>query len=118
MKLLAKGEQVVALARRLPDQKGIVGEGVGFFKLKAADVKRLRAVLDRFVAEDKVSADYEEAIDDLMRSTTIGYEPVDSLPWIELDFPEDIVRAEKEVLPKVEALDRASAQWRREAVTP
>lgn len=110
MKLLARGEQVVALARRLPDQKGVVGEGVGFLKLKAADVERLRAVLDHFVAEERVSADYEEAIDDLMRLTTIRYEPVDGLPWIELDFPEDVVRAEREVLPRVEALDRASTR--------
>jgi choline kinase len=30
-----------------------------------------------------------------------GFEDVSGLPWIEIDFPEDVVRAEEEVLPAI-----------------
>jgi choline kinase len=31
-----------------------------------------------------------------------GFEDVTSLPWTEIDFPEDISRARDEVLPQIE----------------
>ena len=34
----------------------------------------------------------------------VGFERVDGLPWIEIDFPDDVARAEREVLPRIEAL--------------
>lgn len=105
MKLLARGERVVAIARRLPEREGLIGEGVGFFKLKGEDARLLRGILERLVAQGKASADYEEALDELMRRSSIGFEKVEGLPWIELDFPEDVERARREVLPRLEALD-------------
>ena len=31
-----------------------------------------------------------------------GFEDVTGLPWIEIDFPEDVVRARDEVLPAIQ----------------
>jgi choline kinase len=28
------------------------------------------------------------------------------MPWIEIDFPEDVARAEREVLPRIEGVSR------------
>jgi choline kinase len=47
---------------------------------------------------------YEEAIRDLVvecPSGTFGFEDVTDLPWIEIDFPEDVERAREEILPQL-----------------
>src|SRR5438094_904291 len=36
------------------------------------------------------------------RAVPVGCEKIGGQPWIELDFPEDIVRAEREVLPRLQ----------------
>ena len=33
----------------------------------------------------------------------MGFERVDGMPWIEVDFPEDVTRAEQEILPRIAA---------------
>jgi choline kinase len=38
----------------------------------------------------------------------VGFEQVDDLPWTEIDFPEDLARAEQEILPRIVALDRGT----------
>ena len=40
---------------------------------------------------------------ELLARAQVGFERVDGMPWTEIDFPEDVVRAEREVLPRIEA---------------
>ncbi len=59
---------------------------------------------------------YEEAIRDLLRAVPpgmFGIEDVTGLPWIEIDFPADVARAETEVLPRLadRALSRGRDRW-------
>ncbi|HIM45156.1 MAG TPA: phosphocholine cytidylyltransferase family protein, partial [Alphaproteobacteria bacterium] len=35
-----------------------------------------------------------------------GFEDITGLPWIEIDFAEDMARAENEILPRLIAEDR------------
>ena len=54
------------------------------------------------VASGRRGRMYEGAIRDLLMTepaNAFGVEDVTGLPWIEIDFPEDIVRANDEVLP-------------------
>jgi choline kinase len=32
----------------------------------------------------------------------VGHEKIGGLPWTEIDFPEDVARAEREILPKLD----------------
>jgi hypothetical protein len=46
--------------------------------------------------------EYEEPLRDLILVSppgTFGYEDVSDLPWTEIDFPEDVVKAETEIRP-------------------
>ena len=43
------------------------------------------------------------SIPTLLARVDVGFERVDGLPWTEIDFPEDVVRAEREILPRLEA---------------
>ena len=55
------------------------------------------------IPEGRYEEPYEEAIRDLLLETpdAFGYEDITGLPWIEIDFPEDIQRAQNEILPQL-----------------
>ena len=79
------------------------GESVGFFRFDGAIAHRLAACTERYVAEGRYEEPYEEAIRDLLLEApeVFGYEDITGLPWIEIDFPEDIQRAQNEILPQL-----------------
>jgi len=39
----------------------------------------------------------------------VGYEKVGGQPWIEIDFPGDVARAEREILPRITELEKNAA---------
>jgi choline kinase len=49
---------------------------------------------------------HEEAVRDLLREGSHTFEVADvtGAPWIEIDFPTDVVRAAHEVLPQLQPL--------------
>ena len=44
--------------------------------------------------------EYEDALIDFFRDVKVGHEKIGGLPWTEIDFPEDVTRAEREILPR------------------
>ncbi len=81
----------------------IQGESVGFFKFNNLIGKSLLDRIDDYLAKGENNTPYEEAIRDLLLEDPgqFGYEDVTGIPWIEIDFPEDLERARKEILPKL-----------------
>jgi choline kinase len=45
--------------------------------------------------------EYEDALIGFFRDVKVGYEVIGGLPWTEIDFPEDVEKAEREILPKL-----------------
>jgi len=92
--------------RKTPENPGVRhGESVGFFRFSPAMASALadRAAWYRTHAP---ALEYEEAIRDLMLAEPerFGAEDVTDLPWTEIDFMEDVVRARDVILPQLEAL--------------
>jgi choline kinase len=79
------------------------GESVGFFRFSGAMAGRLTGRLEDYVTQDRRDEHYEEAIRDLLlaRPEEFGFEDVTGLPWIEIDFHEDVERARREILPSL-----------------
>ena len=106
--LYSRGEQVVALRR------GVMGppdaayesraEWVGFVKAGRAAGIELAATLEAFVRQGRTEEDYEAALDALLPRHRFVACPTDGLPWIEIDFPQDLQAAETEVLPRIARL--------------
>jgi choline kinase len=78
------------------------GESVGFLKLDAAAARLLRALLERRVAAGDTGIEHEEVYPELLARVEVGWERVDGLPWTEIDFPADVERAEREIVPRLE----------------
>ncbi len=103
VKLYARGPRVVAMGKRIvPPVHDVVGEGVGFFKCGALHASAFQTCLeeDRRQAQDQT--EYEESLDRLLCREEVGWVDVAGLPWTEIDFPEDLSRAEQEILPRIE----------------
>ena len=82
----------------------IQGESVGFFRFSSAMAAKLATRAQEYMDKQRHGEPYEEAIRDLLLAEpdAFGYEDITGLPWIEIDFPEDIRRAETEILTKIE----------------
>jgi choline kinase len=88
-----------------------IGESVGFFRLSQAGARRVAELVADYVARDCSHLPHEEAVRDLLRERSQLFEVADvtGAPWIEIDFPTDVVRAAHEVLPQLQPLSGAHA---------
>jgi choline kinase len=88
----------------------IRAEWVGFARFSADTAARLAAAIQRYVDSGRVDVIYEEPLRDVILEApdVFGFEDITGLPWIEIDFPEDVVRARTEVLPRLVDLPRAT----------
>ena len=80
-----------------------IGESVGFFRFREDTARRLAEIVAGYVESGRQNMPHEEAVRDLLLEGGRPYEVADvtGLPWIEIDFPGDVARAENEVLPRL-----------------
>src|SRR5262245_58528839 len=101
---LRRGVPVEFRKRLAPDlEYDLVGESVGFFRFSEPVARALAARCSEYVAAGRLAEPYEEAIRDLVlaRPAEFRVEDISGLPWIEIDFPDDVRRAEEEILPRL-----------------
>ena len=70
----------------------------------AATATALADIADAFVGAQRRNEPYEEAIRDLVlvQGATFDVVDVTGRPWVEIDFPEDITRANQQILPRIQ----------------
>ena len=76
-------------------------EQVGLFVNKRFPFEELAAILDAMVRDGCVEGDYEAALDALLPRHPFATCPTEGLPWVEIDFPQDLEAAETDVLPRL-----------------
>ena len=108
VKLCISGGVPIELRKKLePELRyDTIGESVGFFRFDQAGARRLAELVAQYVASDRANMPHEEAVRDLLRERSQIFDVADvtGAPWIEIDFPTDVVRAAHEVLPQLEPL--------------
>ncbi len=104
--LLTRQGRVETIVRGGSGDYDLVGESVGFLRVCHDDAQILFAILEEFVNDGQDNIEHEEAYPKFLAECWVGFERVDDLPWTEIDFPEDLERAEKEIMPKIDSLDR------------
>ena len=82
-----------------------LGESVGFFRFNAAVAAHIADECERFDSEGLSDAPHEEALRNVLLRDPAQFsiEDVSGMPWIEIDFPEDVERAEQVILPAIRA---------------
>jgi choline kinase len=99
--VVVEGGRVVALTKKMPEHYDDAGEGVGFLRVKHADTPHVVASLRTCVDREAWNMEYEDALLEYFRDVKVGHEKIGGLPWTEIDFPEDIHKAELDVLPRL-----------------
>jgi choline kinase len=99
--VVAEGGRVIALTKRMPPRYDHAGEGVGFLKVRHQDTPHVVASLRTFVDRDAWQMEYEDALIGFFSEVKVGYEVIGGLPWTEIDFPEDVAKAERDIFPKL-----------------
>jgi choline kinase len=105
VKIAVRNGSMVEFRKKLEPELAYdyVGESVGFFRFSAEMSQKLASECGRFDAEGLPDAPHEEALRNLLlkESDAFGFEDVTGLPWVEIDFPEDVIRAKEIILPKI-----------------
>jgi len=99
--VIVESGRVIALTKTMPLHYDYAGEGVGFLKVRHADAPHVVASLKTHVDRDDWQMEYEDALVGFFRDVKVGHEKIGGLPWTEIDFIEDVAKAEREVLPKL-----------------
>ena len=99
--VVVAGGRVIALTKKMPERYEYAGEGVGFLKVKHADAPHVVASLRSCIDKEAWNMEYEDALLEYFRDVKVGHEKIGGLPWTEIDFVEDVKKAELEVLPRL-----------------
>jgi choline kinase len=108
-KVVCEDGWVVEVSKKISHDARVRGEAVGIVRLSAEAAEILRGILEEFIETGKDSGEYEEAFRELAGEVPIGVVEVGDLPWVEIDSQEHLARAQDEILPKVDRLDRGEA---------
>jgi choline kinase len=98
----------VEFRKRLPSdlEFDVIGESVGFFRFSESAARELATIVGGYVAREEGHLPHEEAVRDLLLGGRFAMDVCDvtGAPWIEIDFPSDVERAEHEILPLLQPI--------------
>jgi len=103
VKLCVRDGRIVDFHKRPSQPHEWHGESVGFFRFSAAVAEELAGRAEDYVAGGRRMMEYEEPIRDMILASAadrFGFEDISGLPWTEIDFPEDVVKA-RALLPEL-----------------
>ncbi len=103
----AKAGRVLSLSKSLPSDFEEAGEGVGFLKVHKQDIPALLRSVQHHVEAGILDMEYEDALQGFFHEVPVQYEKIGGLPWIEIDFPEDVIRASADILPAMQAMENS-----------
>lgn len=102
---------IVDFGKMIEGQFDAVGEWPGFMKMSPAVASLIADATARYVEAGDVRLAYEPAMRDVLLASppdTFGFEDITGIPWIEIDFPSDLVRAQRIIYPQVVATSAES----------
>ncbi len=103
VKLCVRGDTIVDL-RKIPTASyDWHGESVGFFRFSPKAAAEMAARVEAYVETGRRNQEYEEPLRDMIQASDpqrFGFEDISTLPWTEIDFPEDVLKA-RALLPEL-----------------
>lgn len=85
-----------------------LGESVGFFAIHPSYLVKLAELTSDFAKDAQTRATYDDILRIMVKEGMFRAIDVTGMPWTEVDFPKDILFAEREILPAIEKLEALS----------
>ena len=89
-----KDNRILDMRRTLSGEFELTGEAVGFYKLNKQACQELKKTMEEHVKSGKHELGYEDILPSLFEKVPFFPVIVDGMNWVEIDFEEDIVKAE------------------------
>lgn len=105
VKLCVRDGRIVDFRKVPSEPHEWYGESVGFFRFSPDAAAELADRAAEYVTTGRRLTEYEEPIRDMIIASAagrFGFEDITGLPWTEIDFPEDVVKA-RTLLPDLVA---------------
>jgi choline kinase len=105
VKICLKDGKIVDFRKKPVHEHDWHGESVGFFRFSPEMAVELADICAIYVKEGRTREEYEEAIRDkiLVEPDRFAATDISDIPWTEIDFIEDVARAQTQILPQLEA---------------
>jgi len=98
--------RILRIGKKLAPEE-CLGEFVGIAKFGASITKDFITGLKAVIEEGEKMAFFEKGVDRILAKHQLYYEDISDIPVIEIDFPEDLERARKQILPKIIAMNES-----------
>lgn len=102
VKVYLRGGEIFDFGKQMADDYEVIGEWPGFLRMAPEIAVKVADAVKAHIDNDDLHITYEEAMRDVLVSEpagTFGYEDITGIPWTEIDFPDDVIRAEEVILP-------------------
>ena len=97
VKICLRDGVVVDFGKKVTEDHDDIGEWPGFLRMSADISTKVADAAQAYIDNGEIHITYEEAMRDVLHAEppgAFGYEDITGIPWIEIDFPEDLSRAE------------------------
>jgi len=102
--LCLRNKNIIDFKKRANMKCDDIGEWPGFVKWSSSAAKEISNIVEQRVNQGKVKEPCENAFREYMlnsKTDDIYCEDITGIPWIEIDFPEDIDRARNSILTAI-----------------
>lgn len=106
MKVSLEGNYLKAMSKVLP-KKETGGENVGILQFDEESAELLFSEASELIASGKDDRWVAAAVTRIANRVPMRAVDIAGLPWIEIDFPEDLERARREICPDIGCCDRS-----------
>jgi len=96
-----KNKRPIDFRKKWSGDAEFVGESIGFFKIAPADFPLLIKKTQARSRGSGCADSYDDVLRTLVLAGRFGYEDVTGLPWIEIDFPADVIHARNQLAPAI-----------------
>lgn len=110
VKVVAEDGVVKQIGKKVVNHFKCVGEAVGLYKFSRRASNILRDGLEEYISIHGLTSEHEDALNSLLHLFEMRYVTTQGLPWIEMDFLEDLERARLEIYPKITRLKQTSRE--------
>jgi len=104
VKVCLLGDRLVDFGKQVGETHDTVGEWPGFFKMSPEIAAAIADSVEGFIARGAIEGAYEEAFREVLAESipgTFGVEDITGVPWVEIDFADDLEKATTRIYPRI-----------------